>query len=161
MGSENKKSLSPAMTKARNAILAPFGDYTFEEALNEVDISLKEEKNPKTRLALLSAKSWIIRNKVHALINEPFVYSLNELESCTIFSAEDNDDDHGEKNAIDNLFGDDDDDDDDDTGRVEISIVKSKSFQGVKYLKDTVLEVSVDDAERLVTEKIAKYLGDA
>ena len=157
MGSENKKSLSPAMTKARNAILAPFGDYTFEEALNEVDISLKEEKNPKTRLALLSAKSWIIRNKVHALINEPFVYSLNELESCTIFSAEDNDDDHGEKNAIDNLFG----DDDDDTGRVEISIVKSKSFQGVKYLKDTVLEVSVDDAERLVTEKIAKYLGDA
>lgn len=157
MGSENKKSLSPTMTKARNAILAPFGDYTFEEALNEVDISLKEEKNPKTRLALLSAKSWIIRNKVHALINEPFVYSLNELESCTIFSAEDNDDDHGEKNAIDNLFG----DDDDDTGRVEISIVKSKSFQGVKYLKDTVLEVSVDDAERLVTEKIAKYLGDA
>tara|TARA_B110000211_G_scaffold234135_1_gene302556 strand:+ start:1946 stop:2419 length:474 start_codon:yes stop_codon:yes gene_type:complete len=157
MGSENKKSLSPAMTKARNAILAPFGDYTFEEALNEVDISLKEEKNPKKRLALLSAKSWIIRNKVHALINEPFVYSLNELESCTIFSAEDNDDDHGEKNAIDNLFG----DDDDDTGRVEISIVKSKSFQGVKYLKDTVLEVSIDDAERLVTEKIAKYLGDA
>ena len=157
MGSENMKSLSPAMTKARNAILAPFGDYTFEEALNEVDISLKEEKNPKKRLALLSAKSWIIRNKVHALINEPFVYSLNELESCTIFSAEDNDDDHGEKNAIDNLFG----DDDDDTGRVEISIVKSKSFQGVKYLKDTVLEVSVDDAERLVTEKIAKYLGDA
>ena len=157
MGSENKKSLSPAMTKARNAILAPFGDYTFEEALNEVDTSLKEEKNPKKRLALLSAKSWIIRNKVHALINEPFVYSLNELESCTIFSAEDNDDDHGEKNAIDNLFG----DDDDDTGRVEISIVKSKSFQGVKYLKDTVLEVSVDDAERLVTEKIAKYLGDA
>ena len=157
MGSENMKSLSPAMTKARNAILAPFGDYTFEEALNEVDISLKEEKNPKTRLALLSAKSWIIRNKVHALINEPFVYSLNELESCTIFSAEDNDDDHGEKNAIDNLFG----DDDDDTGRVEISIVKSKSFQGVKYLKDTVLEVSIDDAERLVAEKIAKYLGDA
>ncbi len=157
MGSENKKSLSPAMTKARNAILAPFGDYTFEEALNEVDISLKEEKNPKTRLALLSAKSWIIRNKVHALINEPFVYSLNELESCTIFSAEDNDDDHGEKNAIDNLFG----DDDDDTGRVEISIVKSKSFQGVKYLKDTVLEVSIDDAERLVAEKVAKYLGDA
>jgi hypothetical protein len=157
MGSENKKSLSPTMTKARNAILAPFGDYTFEEALNEVDISLKEEKNPKTRLALLSAKSWIIRNKVHALINEPFVYSLNELESCTIFSAEDNDDDHGEKNAIDNLFG----DDDDDTGRVEISIVKSKSFQGVKYLKDTVLEVSIDDAERLVAEKIAKYLGDA
>lgn len=155
MGSKNKKPLSPAMTKARNAILAPFGDYTFEEALNEVDISLKEEKNPKTRLALLSAKSWIIRNKVHALINEPFVYSLNELESCTIFSAEDNDDDHGEKNAIDNLF------DDDDTGRVEISIVKSKSFQGVKYLKDTVLEVSIDDAERLVTEKIAKYLGDA
>ena len=159
MGSENKKSLSPTMTKARNAILAPFGDYTFEEALSEVDISLKEEKNPQTRLALLSAKSWIIRNKVHALINEPFVYSLNELESCTIFSAEDNDDDHGEKNAIDNLFGD--DDDDDDTGRVEISIVKSKSFQGVKYLKDTVLEVSVDDAERLVAEKIAKYLGDA
>ena len=157
MGSENKKSLSPTMTKARNAILAPFGDYTFEEALNEVDISLKEEKNPKTRLALLSAKSWIIRNKVHALINEPFVYSLNELESCTIFSAEDNDDDHGEKNAIDNLFG----DDDDDTGRVEISIVKSKSFQGVKYLKDTVLEVSIDDAERLVAEKVAKYLGDA
>ena len=70
MTAENDKSLSLEMLQARNAILIEFGDYSFDQALDEVKNSLLSEKNNATRLALLSAKSWIIRNKVYAMMHE-------------------------------------------------------------------------------------------
>ena len=42
------------------------------------------------------------------MMNEPFVYSLNELENTNIFSGTDDDDLGG---GLDGLFDDDDDDD--------------------------------------------------
>tara|TARA_B110000483_G_scaffold235705_1_gene307664 strand:- start:65 stop:235 length:171 start_codon:yes stop_codon:yes gene_type:complete len=45
------------------------------------------------------------------MINEPFVYSLDELENTNIFSGLDDD---GSDGGLDGLFDDDDDDDDDD-----------------------------------------------
>ena len=104
---------SPNMLKARNEILVKIGDYTFEQALEEVKSLLKDEKNTSTRLALLAAKSWIIRNKVYAMVHEPFVYSLDELENTNIFSNEDDGDTGG---GLDGLFDDDDDDDGDGDG---------------------------------------------
>ena len=98
--------LSPTILKARNIILVKIGDCTFEQALNEVKSSLKSEKNNSTRLALLAAKSWIIRNKVYAMIHEPFVYSLDELENTNIFSGDDEEDTAGGAGG---LFDDDDD----------------------------------------------------
>ena len=103
--------LSPTILKARNEILVKIGDCTFEQALNEVKSSLKAEKNNSTRLALLAAKSWIIKNKVYAMMHEPFVYSLDELENTNIFSGDDEEDIVGGAGG---LFDDDDDDDDDD-----------------------------------------------
>ena len=110
MAGEKDELLSPTMLKARNEILVQFGDHTFDHALDEVTSSLKNEKDSSTRLALLAAKSWIIRNKVYAMINEPFVYSLDELENTNIFSGLDDD---GSDGGLDGLFDDDDDDDDD------------------------------------------------
>ncbi len=107
MALEKGKLLSPAMEKARNAILVKYADETFDHALNEVKFELKAEDNSSKRLALLAAKSWIIRNKVHAMINEPFVYSLNELEGTNnIFLGDDEEDTDG---GLDGLFDDDDD----------------------------------------------------
>jgi hypothetical protein len=157
MADEKDKSLTPTMLKARNEILVQFGDHTFDQALDEVKTLLSDEKYSSTRLALFAARSWIIRNKIYAMMNEPFVYSLNELENTNIFSETD-DDDLG--NGIDGLFDDDDDDDDDGINaddQIEISIIKATTYDGVKFAKDMVIKVSRIDAERLVSDKKAKY----
>ena len=158
MADEKDKSLTPTMLKARNEILVQFGDHTFDQALDEVKTLLSDEKYSSTRLALFAARSWIIRNKIYAMMNEPFVYSLNELENTNIFSGTDDDDDLG--SGLDGLFDDDDDDDDDGTNaddQIEISIIKTTTYNGVKFAKDMVIKVSRIDAERLVSDKKAKY----
>ena len=159
MTAENDKSLSSEMLKARNAILIEFGDHSFDQALDEIKNSLATEKDRAKRLALLSAKSWIIRNKVYAMMHEPFVYSLNELENTNIFSDFEAEDSGG----ITGLFDDDDDDDDDGDGDgdgdgdIQVTITKTTTHNGVKLLKDMVVSVSKDDADKLVSDKKAKY----
>ena len=153
MAADQDKLLSPTMLKARNKILIEYADLSFSDALDEVKLSLKSEKDNSTRLALLAAKSWIIRNKVYAMMNEPFVYSLNELENTKIFSEAEDDDDVG----VDGLFDDDDDDDNTD-GTVEVSILKATTHNGVKFMKDMLIKVSQEDADKLVSEKKAKYI---
>ena len=157
MALEKGKLLSPAMEKARNAILVKYADETFDHALNEVKFELKAEDNSSKRLALLAAKSWIIRNKVHAMINEPFVYSLNELEGTNNIFLGDDEEDTGA--GLDGLFDDDDDDGDGDGDEVEVSIMKSTTLNGVKLVKDMILKVSKVDADKLVSDKKAKYLS--
>ena len=158
MALEKGKLLSPAMEKARNAILVKYADETFDHALNEVKFELKSEDNNSKRLALLAAKSWIIRNKVHAMINEPFVYSLNELEGTNNIFLGDDEEDTGA--GLDGLFDDDDDHDGDGDGdEVEVSIMKSTTLNGVKLVKDMILKVSKVDADKLVSDKKAKYLS--
>ena len=153
MAADQDKLLSPTMLKARNEILIEYADLSFSDAQDEVMLSLKSEKDNSTRLALLAAKSWIIRNKVYAMMNEPFVYSLNELENTKIFSEAEDDDDVG----VDGLFDDDDDDDNAD-GAVEVSILKATTHNGVKFMKDMLIKVSQEDADKLVSEKKAKYI---
>jgi len=161
MNGDIDKALSAVMLKARNKILIEFGDYSFDQALDEIKNSLATEKDRAKRLTLLSAKSWIIRNKVYAMMHEPFVYSLNELENTNIFSDLEDDDSSG----LNGLFDDDDDDDDDDDGDgdgdgdgdVQVTITKTTTHNGVKLLKDMVVSVSKDDADKLVSDKKAKY----
>tara|TARA_B110000902_G_scaffold261578_1_gene336616 strand:+ start:297 stop:782 length:486 start_codon:yes stop_codon:yes gene_type:complete len=161
MALEKGKLLSPAMEKARNAILVKYADETFDHALNEVKFELKAEDNSSKRLALLAAKSWIIRNKVHAMINEPFVYSLNELEGTNNIFLGDDEEDTGA--GLDGLFDDDDDDHDGDGDgdgdEVESTTMKSTTLNGVKLVKDMILKVSKVDADKLVSDKKAKYLS--
>ena len=150
------------MEEARNDILKHYGDFTFEQALGEVNTSLKNEKNAGERLVLLAAKSWIIRNKVHVLMNEPFVYTMNELENTDVFSDIVDDDDG---DGLDGLFDDDDEEEEeeeenDKEEKVQISFIKSTTRAGVKYAKDMIAEVSKKDAEELVSKKKAKYLDE-
>ena len=48
--------------KDRNKILMQHAEQSFTEALDEINASLKSEKNHSKKLALLSAKSWVLRN---------------------------------------------------------------------------------------------------
>ena len=158
MTAENDKSLSSEMLKARNAILIEFGDHSFDQALDEIKNSLATEKDRAKRLALLSAKSWIIRNKVYAMMHEPFVYSLNELENTNIFSGIEDDDSTQLSGLFDDDEDEDEDEDEDNNGDVQIKVSKTTTHNGVKLIKDMVVAVSKDDAAKLVSDKKAEYI---
>ena len=157
MALEKDDLLSPIMEKARNKILVQYSDSTFDEALDGVKSSLKTENDMPSRLALLAAKSWIIRNKVHVLINEPFTYSLSEMEGTNIFSENEDED----EDTVDGLFDDDEDENEGNNEKIKIVIIKATTLNGDKLLKDAALEVDKDDAEKLISEKKAKYASDA
>ena len=161
MALEKDDLLSPIMEKARNKILVQYSDSSFDEALDGVKSSLKTEKDTASRLALLAAKSWIIKAKVHVIVNEPYTFSLGEMEGTDIFSGNDDEDD--DDDTVGGLFDDDDDDDDDqDAGdTAEVVITKTTTLNGVKLLKNKVVAVGKKDAEKLVLGDKAKYASDA
>ena len=134
--------------KDRNKILMQYAEQSFSGALDEINSSLKSEKNHSKKLALLSAKSWVLRNKLYASLHDPYIYTLNEIENTDVF------DDVGDEDqtAIDNLF-----DDEAPVQMVEITILKSTTVNGKKLVKDTILEVTEENATKLVDDGKAKF----
>ena len=142
-----EENLTPKLHKDRNRILGKYAEHSFSAALDEVNESLKVEKNHAEKLALLSAKSWILRNKLYASIHDPYIYTLNEVENTDVFDQLEDEN----QTAIDNLF-------DDETPEVmiEITMVKNATINGKKLLKDTILEVTEENANKLVEDGKAK-----
>ena len=142
-----EEKLTPKLHKDRNRILGKYAEHSFSAALDEVNESLKVEKNHAEKLALLSAKSWILRNKLYASIHDPYIYTLNEVENTDVFDELEDEN----QTAIDNLF-------DDETPEVmiEITMVKNATINGKKLLKDTILEVTEENANKLVEDGKAK-----
>ena len=138
---------TPKLHKDRNKILMQYADQPFSSALDEINASLKSEKNHSKKLALLSAKSWVLRNKLYASIHDPYIYTLNEIENTDVFDDMDDED----QSAIDNLF-----DDEAPEKMVEVTILKSTTLNGKKLVKDTILEVTEENATKLVDDGKAK-----
>ena len=142
-----EENLTPKLHKDRNRILGKYAEHSFSAALDEVNESLKVEKNHAEKLALLSAKSWILRNKLYASIHDPYIYTLNEVENTDVFDELEDQD----QTAIDSLF-------DDETSEVmvEITMVKNATINGKKLVKDTILEVTEENANKLIEDGKAK-----
>ena len=138
---------TPKLHKDRNKILMQYADQSFSSALDEINASLKSEKNHSKKLALLSAKSWVLRNKLYASIHDPYIYTLNEIENTDVFDDMDDED----QSAIDNLF-----DDEAPEKMVEVTILKSTTLNGKKLVKDTILEVTEENSTKLVDDGKAK-----
>ena len=138
---------------ARNKILQEMGELSFQDALSDVNERLIMEKKKHTRLALLSAKSWILRNKLHSALHDPYIYSINEVENTDIFE----DYEEAEDSAIDNLF---DDDVEHSVEDVKIEILKNTSINGHKVLKGTVVTVTSEQADKLAAEGKAKIVSE-
>ena len=136
--------------KDRNKILMQHAEQSFTEALDEINASLKSEKNHSKKLALLSAKSWVLRNKLYASLHDPYIYTLNEIENTNVFDDIDDED----QTAIDNLF--DDEAPEKPEKMVEVTILKSTTVNGKKLVKDTILEVTEENANKLVDDGKAK-----
>ena len=136
--------------KDRNKILMQHAEQSFTEALDEINASLKSEKNHSKKLALLSAKSWVLRNKLYVSLHDPYIYTLNEIENTDVFD----DIDDEEETAIDNLF--DDEAPEKPEKMVEVTILKSTTVNGKKLVKDTILEVTEENAKKLVGDGKAR-----
>ncbi len=134
---------TPQLHKDRNKILVKYAEHSFSAALDEINDALKSEKNHGKKLALLSAKSWVLRNKLYATLHDPYIYTLNEIENTDVFDDMGDDD----QSAIDNLF-----DDEAPEKMVEVVILKSTTVNGKKLAKDTILEVTEENAAKLVDD---------
>ena len=139
--------------KDRNKILMQHAEQSFTEALDEINASLKSEKNHSKKLALLSAKSWVLRNKLYVSLHDPYIYTLNEIENTDVFDDIDDED----QTAIDNLLDDEVDEADEAPEKlVKVTIIKSTTVNGKKLVKDTILEVTEENANKLVDDGKAK-----
>ena len=138
--------------KDRNKVLVKFADHSFSSALDEINSELNTEKNHSKKLALLSAKSWVLRNKLYATLHDPYIYSLNEVENTDIFDGADDEN----ETAIDNLFNDDEKND----GMVEVVMLKNTTLNGTKLVKETTLSVTEESANKLIADGKAKLSDD-
>ena len=138
--------------KDRNKVLVKFADHSFSSALDEINSELDVEKNHSKKLALLSAKSWVLRNKLYATLHDPYIYSLNEVENTDIFDGADDEN----ETAIDNLF----DDDEKKETMVEVVMLKNTTLNGTKLVKETILSVTEDSAKKLIADGKAKLSDD-
>ena len=146
---ENKKEeiLTPYILADRNEVLVQYANFSFSEALSEVNNDISIEKDRSRRLGLLAAKSWILRNKLHAALHDPYISALSEVEDTDIFDGLEDED----LNEYDSLF-----DDDLPEKNVEILILKASTLNGKKLAKDTILELPEKEAQGLIDGGKAK-----
>ena len=150
------EDINSGIHSARNRILQEYAELSFQDALESINQDLIKEKNKGKRLALLSAKSWVLRNKLYSALHDPYIYSLNEVENTDIF---DDLDTEGES-AIDGLF-DDDEAPDVIEQTVDVEILKNTSINGHKVLKGAVVSVTEENANKLINDGKARLTNKA
>jgi hypothetical protein len=133
----------------RNRILCGMAALNFQDALREVEEQLKKEKGKSERLALLSAKSWLLRNKLYSALHDPYIYSISEVDDTDIFDSLEEEGD----SAVDSLF---DDDEDEFEETVDVVITKNTTLNGHKMQKDAIVSVTPENAKKLVKDGKAK-----
>ena len=141
------EDINSGIHSARNRILQEYADLSFQDALESINQDLMKEKNKGKRLALLSAKSWVLRNKLYSALHDPYIYSINEVENTDIFDEVDIEG----GSALDNLF-DDDEASEVDEDSIDVKILKNTSINGHKVLKGSVVSVTEENAQKLVSD---------
>ena len=141
------EDINSGIHSARNRILQDYAELSFQDALESINQDLMKEKNKGKRLALLSAKSWVLRNKLYSALHDPYIYSINEVENTDIFDEVDSE---GES-ALDSLF-DDDEAPEVEEDSIDVKILKNTSINGNKVLKGSVVSVTEENAQKLISD---------
>lgn len=143
-----KEEVLTAYTEAgRNEILRKYANFSFKEALDQVKTELLTEKDFENRLALLAAKSWILRKKIYVTLHDPYISALSEVENTDIFDGLDDE----EYNEYDSLF-----DEEEDVKNIEVTILKETTVDDQKLVKDTIVSLPEPAAKKLIKEGKAK-----
>ena len=141
------EDINSGIHSARNRILQDYAELSFQDALESINQDLMKEKNKGKRLALLSAKSWVLRNKLYSALHDPYIYSINEVENTDIFDEVDSEG----GSALDSLFdGDEAPEVDEDS--IDVKILKNTSINGHKVLKGSVVSVTEENAQKLISD---------
>ena len=141
------EDINSGIHPARNRILQEYAELSFQDALESIKQDLMKEQNKGKRLALLSAKSWVLRNKLYSALHDPYIYSINEVENTDIFDEADSE---GES-ALDSLF-DDDEAPEVEEDSIDVKILKNTSINGNKVLKGSVVSVTEENAQKLISD---------
>ena len=141
------EDINSGIHSARNRILQEYAELSFQDALESINQDLMKEKNKGKRLALLSAKSWVLRNKLYSALHDPYMYSINEVENTGIFDEVDIEG----GSALDSLF-DDDEASEVDEDSIDVKILKNTSINGHKVLKGSVVSVTEENAQKLISD---------
>lgn len=141
------EDINSGIHSARNRILQDYAELSFQDALESINQDLMKEKNKGKRLALLSAKSWVLRKKLYSALHDPYIYSINEVENTDIFDEVDSE---GES-ALDSLF-DDDEAPEVEEDSIDVKILKNTSINGNKVLKGSVVSVTEENAQKLISD---------
>ena len=151
MEDQKEEKLTPYILADRNEILVKYANFSFREALSEVNQEIEIEKERSRRLGLLAAKSWILRKKLYVALHDPYISALSEIEDTDIFDGLDDDD----YNEYDSLF-----DEDTPEVKIEVLIVKATTVDGKKIAKDTIVEIEEKEANKLIDAGNAKLVSD-
>ena len=130
MQDQKEEKLTPYIRADRNEILVKYANFSFKEALSEVNEEIEVEKERSRRLALLAAKSWILRKKLYATLHDPYISALSEVEDEDIFDGLDDED----LNEYDSLF-----DDNEPEPKVEVLLLKQTTIEGKKLPRTQLL----------------------
>mgnify|MGYP001324688436 FL=1 len=145
---KGKEEVITAYTEAgRNEILRQYANFSFKEALEQVKTLLDSEKDFENRLALLAAKSWILRKKIYVSLHDPYISALSEVENTDIFDGLDDED----YNEFDSLF-----DDAPTVKNIEVTMLKAASIDGKKLTKETIVSLPEETANKFIEEGKAK-----
>tara|TARA_B100001063_G_C16589674_1_gene464987 strand:+ start:266 stop:721 length:456 start_codon:yes stop_codon:yes gene_type:complete len=147
MEDQKDEVLTPYTLADRNETLVKYANFSFKEALSGVNEELKTEKDLNKRLGLLAAKSWILRKKLYVTLHDPYISALSEIEDTDIFDGLDDED----YNEFDSLF-----DEGPSEVKVEVLMLKQTTVDGKKIAKDTIMELSDKEADKLVKAGNAK-----
>jgi len=88
-----------------------------------------------------------LRNKLYSALHDPYIYSINEVENTDIFDEVDSE---GES-ALDSLF-DDDEAPEVEEDSIDVKILKNTSINGNKVLKGSVVSVTEENAQKLISD---------
>ena len=138
-------NLSPEIIKMREALLERIGDKPLKEVAHIVNEILLNETNTVNRLAALAARVKVLRNyinKNYEVKNKPKRSELNtKKENIQPTEVKSND-------IIKNS----------DESWVRVEMLKSGVVNGVRFPEGVVIDVSKNDADNLIVNKLAKIV---
>ena len=145
------QKLSANLLRIRMKMLKSVQDETLDDALSLLRSRHRSENDVNMRLASMAAQTWIIRQKLLGIgSNQPASVKdhITELapkkDKLKIISAKPSDDvaeENGETAAI--------------SGWQKVKILKETEVNGMQFFENTTLNVSRNDADRLIAAKKA------
>ena len=138
--------LDPETIKIRNALIEKFSDKSIEDLNTFIDDALIVERDEFKRLGLLAARVHILRQRVLALKAFNRDDTIKELPSTYLTLPDVGspdlsvtvDDDHLDENHT-------------DTDWRSLKMIEPGEVNGVRFFKGTMINASVEDADRLIS----------